>query len=277
VARPYRRDEEERSVPMDAKSDEAFGLQGTHQTDVANAVPAIDPPIEDAASKQRDPLDRYYTPAKLAHRIAEIVATKVPGARSFLEPSSGGGVFIEGIRKAWDLPADEHYAQHLFGLKPRHDNGNLCWNIQAIDLDPDAAACAVQHGGTFWHGSFLNFGQRTEYDCILSNPPFALPPPPGKKRGSPIAAKHVEHMLKRLTPGGVCAVLIRQSFLGTVDRAQLFERYTPSLVHMLVERPSFTLDTATDQHEYAVIYWERESALRFAKRGSTRLEWLKWK
>jgi hypothetical protein len=73
------------------------------------------------------------------------------------------------------------------------------------------------------------------------------------------------------------ARLIRQSFLATQERAALFGRYCPARVDMLVERPSFTADGCTDQHEYCVIYWQRESRLLFRRPESTVLRWMSLK
>ncbi len=215
-----------------------------------------------AEPKERDPLDRFYTEDRLALRIAETVYRMAPQARTFLEPSSGGGAFLRAIRGAWGF--------HTL--------------ITAVDIDPGARAPAehVEVGASFFNVPFFDFqpaelDNGSTVDVVLMNPPFATPPPPGRKQGIPCAAAHVRHALGMLDVGGVLACLIRQSFLATQDRAEMFKLYCPAAVDILVERPSFTQDGATDQHEYCVVYWQRESRLLFRRPESTILRWLSWK
>lgn len=226
---------------------------------------------------ERDPLDRFYTDPKLASCIAKQAHALAPGARSFLEPSSGECAFVQAMWEHWDLKSAERSPEMFGGVLPQITVSRSTWHIQAGDLDPSARAHAEKWEAQFHEGDFLEYKPFRQFDVVLANPPFALPPEPGRDRGKPIAAKHVEHMLEMVAEGGVCAVLIRQSFIATKDRFKLFDKYTPKLVDILVQRPSFTQDGATDQHEYAVIYWQRMSRLRFARRGSTRMRWLNWK
>ena len=225
--------------------------------------------------KERDPLDRFYTDDRLARLIAEQACRMAPDARTFLEPSSGGGAFLRAMRLAWGLQAGSNYKLSSGAHMP--DDG--CWAIHAIDIDPGAMEPAESMSAQFVNLPFLEWRGPPAggYDVILANPPFAAPPLPGKDRGEPIAAAHVLHALGMLSAGGVMACLIRQSFLATQERAQLFARYCPAAVDMLVERPSFTADGKTDQHEYCVIYWQRESRLLFRRPESTVLRWMSWK
>ncbi len=210
-----------------------------------------------------------------------------PQARTFLEPSSGGGAFLRAMRLAWGLAPDRACRLFAGAVMPHDPNA---WAIHACDLDPGAREPAESSTAQFFEGPFLDFNKPWDrvsgnpwgqpeggYDVILANPPFAAPPAPGRERGEPIACQHVTHALGMLAIGGVAAVLIRQSFLASQERAELFGRYCPTRVDILVERPSFTQDGKTDQHEYCVIYWQRESRLLFRKPESTVLRWLSWK
>ncbi len=255
-------------------TDEEWGIDGEAFGDSpkprrARVAKAAEP------TKERDPLDRFYTDDRLARLIAEQAARMAPDARTFLEPSSGGGAFLRAMRLAWGLSRDHWYVMASGAHMP---TGNY-WGVHAIDLDPGAREPAATANAEFVNLPFLEWrGQPAGgYDVILANPPFAAPPLPGKDRGEPIAADHVLHALGMLSVGGVMACLIRQSFLATQDRAKLFARYCPAAVDMLVERPSFTADGKTDQHEYCVIYWQRESRLLFRRPESTILRWLSWK
>ena len=228
-----------------------------------------------SSKKARDPLDRYYTNDALALKIGQLAREMAPDARTFLEPSSGGGSFLRAMREAWNLQDGLRIELPAGACMPQSGG----WAIHAVDLDPGAREAACAQGAQFWQGGFLGFHSAPAdgYDCILSNPPFAEPPPPGKERGKPIACDHVAHALGMLAVGGVMACLIRQSFLATKERAKLFARYCPARVDILVERPSFTADGATDQHEYCVIYWQRAARTLFRPKGTTVLDWMNWK
>lgn len=238
-----------------------------------------------AEPKERDPLDRFYTEDKLARIIAETARGMAPQARTFLEPSSGGGAFLRAMRLAWGLVPSWVFRLPAGCTMPSDPDA---WAIHAVDLDPGAREPAESLSAQFFQGPFLEYGTQGDrpgpdgppdggYDVILANPPFAAPPAPGRERGEPIACQHVTHALGMLSVGGVMACLIRQSFLASQERAELFGRYCPARVDILVERPSFTQDGKTDQHEYCVIYWQRESRLLFRKPESTVLRWLSWK
>jgi hypothetical protein len=214
-------------------------------------------------SEERDALDRFYTPLSLARAIAKQAFQFAPLARRFLEPSCGSGNFITGLKGAWQLP--------VAGLQVAG------WALEAVDLDPAARASAEPLGANFFNEDFLEWSEPYDYDVVIGNPPFAKPPAEGKKRGEVIAQKHVERMLSLLEVGGVCAVLLRSSFTSSKERYPLFESHPPVLVQQIVERPSFTDDGATDQHEYSAFYWRRMSRLSFGDPGQTRLEWLSWK
>ena len=52
--------------------------------------------IGQTTGQGRDHLDRYYTPSKLAHVLAQLVPI-VPGQHC-LEPHAGGGAFVEAMQ-----------------------------------------------------------------------------------------------------------------------------------------------------------------------------------
>lgn len=220
----------------------------------------------------RDALDRFYTPEPVAEAIVLRVAEMVGGmtVTHALEPSSGHGSFLRVMGA-------------LF--KPRH--------LHAVDLDPEAKAYAEEIGtdgypaahATFFEGDFLKLKLAATYDVITGNPPFARPlldasgkpkrNAAGKVMTEAIAQAHIERQLQLLNPdGGVCAALVRASFLATPSRFDLFKRCPPRFVDHVVQRPSFT-EGGTDAHEYVVIYWQRLSPRRWA--GKTETRWLSWK
>lgn len=133
--------------------------------DCAEAKPAKAKPGT-AVSKD---LQYYPTPAKLADDIvAEIYG--LPGAM-VLEPSCGCGRLMDALRK-------------------------VRANVYGIEVDPVRAARARAKGHTVMLGNFLETVPPTNpaklFDQVLMNPPFC-----GKHY-----AKHVEHALKFLKPGG---------------------------------------------------------------------------
>lgn len=210
-------------------------------------------------NKTRDPLDRFYTNDRLAQEIVNEGRRLAPHARRFLEPSSGGGAFLRAIHKAY-----------LIGSREQG------WLVQAVDVDPGAFGPAHDLGAVFFNRPWLDWMPEGQVDFIAMNPPFAEPPPPGKTKGKTIVTPHVKKALEQLAVGGVCCCLVRQSFLATKERAELFALYRPLKVVILVERPSFTSDGHTDQHEYCVVYWQRESETVFSTRETT-LGWIQWK
>jgi hypothetical protein len=91
-----------------------------------------------------DPLDRCYTPDKLAQAIVDSLAITSP--QTVLEPSVGGGAFVRAVRRAWPDAT-----------------------ILGVDIDPDAPGLALCD--EVFIGDFLDHTLPTP-DLIVGNPPF---------------------------------------------------------------------------------------------------------
>lgn len=221
---------------------------------------------------ERDPLDRFYTDARLASAIIERVAPLVQldddmRCGKALEPSSGHGAFLRAMRRY---------------LNPKH--------LHAVDADLEAKAHAEAGvtGATFFEGDFLKIELGSHYDLVAGNPPYSRPvrdgagnlamTAKGKLKMEAIARAHVEKMLRLLNPdGGVCTALLRASFMATRDRRDLFRRCPPRYVDHVIERPSFTDGGGTDNHEYVVITWQRISnRLWYTGAEGPTTRWLSW-
>lgn len=132
-------------------------------------------PVKKAASTAVSKDLQYYpTPAKVIERvIAELY--QVRGKR-FLEPSCGDGRIMDALRKA--------------GAK-----------VTGIEVDVARASAARAKGHNVVTANFLGLPTGFVYDAVLMNPPFY-----GKHY-----AKHVEHALKFLKPGGVLTAILPAS------------------------------------------------------------------
>lgn len=154
--------------------------------------------------KGRDPLDRYYTPARLAALLTGLLEIDPP--RLVVEPSCGPGAFVRAAQERWP--------------------GAL---VLGIDLDPDlqtprAGAQALSVQTRPIPGDFLAIDLGVRPDLVLGNPPFAR------------ARAFVERSLEILRPGGVCAFLLP----ATIGHLRGWsEIQLPSVEIPLIGRPSF--------------------------------------
>lgn len=119
-------------------------------------------------------LQYYPTPAKVVDEIlADIYPLK---GQRVLEPSCGCGRIMDALRKAGARP---------FG----------------IEVDPSRVAEVRAKGHNVWQGNFLEAPVPVSghgYDRVVMNPPFY-----GRHY-----AKHVEHALKFLNPGGTLTAIL---------------------------------------------------------------------
>lgn len=182
----------------------------------------------------RDPMDRYYTPPRLADTITRAVVAELGRARvsdvsQIIEPSVGAGAFARAAKKHFDPRAD----------------------VLGLDLDPEAPGlgdCDGHKVGDWLEQHFL-------YDpghLVLGNPPYRD------------LEAHVRHAL-------ACAPLVcfltRQSFLGSQKRGSLWYERPPRKVWQIIGRPSFT-GGRSDRAEYVAILWDSYHT------GPTVLDWL---
>tara|TARA_Y100001937_G_C7100504_1_gene322270 strand:- start:141 stop:749 length:609 start_codon:yes stop_codon:yes gene_type:complete len=88
----------------------------------------------------------------------------------------------------------------------------------------------------------LDFYDWTEgTDLIITNPPFAL------------LTDFADHSIKY---SETCIFLLRLNFLGSVKRHEWWKQNTPTAIHVLSKRPSFT-GTGTDATDYCWVVWDK--------------------
>lgn len=85
-----------------------------------------------------------------------------------------------------------------------------------------------------------------EFDLIVTNPPFSLA---------------LEFLMKSLSEAKTVAYLLRNNWLGSVERAEFFQNNNPDYLWTIGKRPSFTMDDdgkwKTDACEYSWMIWDR--------------------
>jgi hypothetical protein len=117
-------------------------------------------------------LQYYPTPTKVVQDVLYHFEHRLQGAR-VLEPSCGCGRFMDALRKAKAKP-------------------------YGIEVDPRRAAECKAKGHTVLLANFLETVPTGDFDRVVMNPPFY-----GKHY-----AKHVEHALKFLKPGGILTAIL---------------------------------------------------------------------
>jgi hypothetical protein len=90
------------------------------------------------------------------------------------------------------------------------------------------------------------FDWNTPVDLILTNPPFSL------------AKEFIEHSVV-LAP--TVLMLLRINYLGSIGRHKWWKQYTPTALHVLSKRPSFT-GKGTDATDYAWYVWDKSERLK---------------
>lgn len=163
--------------------------------------------------KRASGLDAYYTPPEVAFRLIDLLSIR-PGDW-LLEPSAGGGAFVQAARAAGA-------------------------NVTAVDLDP--GACGLMLADEYAVGDFLTWQPKRTYRWIAGNPPFSG------------AEAHVRRALAMKPISGV-AFLLRLAFLETVEREAFWREHPPSDVWVFCRRPSFTGNNRTDSAAYAWFIW----------------------
>lgn len=89
------------------------------------------------------------------------------------------------------------------------------------------------------------FDHHDTTDLILTNPPFSL------------AKEFIDHSL---AISKTCIMLLRINYLGSVGRHPWWKENTPTALHVLSKRPSFT-GKGTDATDYAWYVWDKTERL----------------
>lgn len=200
--------------------------------------------------RRGEKLGRYYTD----HRVASAVVNALPleAGMRVLEPSAGGGAFLEAI---YDRCAKE--AKFVY--------------LHACDVDPTAPSM-IGDGHLYRRhvGDFLAPLPEgwDDFDMVIGNPPYSVTPD-GAKRSVEVATDHVDRALQ-ISKRHVVFVL-RLGFLGwTRKRALWWQKHPPRAIMTLAPRPSFT-GSGTDSAEYAAFWWDKRWG------GSTTHKWIQWR
>ncbi|MDF1564500.1 MAG: N-6 DNA methylase [Deltaproteobacteria bacterium] len=193
----------------------------------------------DAEARAR--LGAFYTPAEIARRIVEEALDLREGAppRRVIDPAAGDGAFLLAyaqLARERRLGSEREIATGLFGL----------------DRDPAAPALAAEvlagqgfvplpghlHEGDALLGDWPPGGSRAgPFDLILGNPPFRnIVRLPAEERDAlkarfetfhnkcDLYGLFLEASLARLAPGGILAMIVADTFLGTSSFGPLRER-----------------------------------------------------
>lgn len=153
--------------------------------------------------RPRDPLDRYYTPARHALACTRWLAENVlPAApASIVEPSCGAGDWVRAARAVWP---------GVF--------------VDRFDADPDAEGLALDlQGGSGECVSWLNDLQVDErWHLALGNPPYD---------------GFVEHIDRCLERADYVAMLLRTTALGAALRIDWWQSTRPTWIVTVLPRP----------------------------------------
>lgn len=185
----------------------------------------------------REVLDRYYTPDEVAAALVRHLpdlddpARLAPGVSVWrdgclqrgegwpriLEPSVGGGAWVDALRERWS-------GARIHG----HD----------IDLGAEG----LRRCDSCTTGDFLGVDlTKVGFVAVVGNPPYRD------------AEAHVRHALKHAP---VVAFLLRLAFLESLQRAPLWREHPAAKVVVLSRRPSFT-NGGTDSAAYGFFIWDQ--------------------
>lgn len=203
--------------------------------------------------RERDPLDRYYSPIWLIDQCLELVVPTVTWRRPefILEPSTGSGAFLGPLRR-------------------KYPNSH----IYAIDVDP--AVGPWPEASESYEGDFLEtdwdevLGRTTsdelDLQMVIGNPPYI---------------HAIDFCQEALAICDTVIYILRVDFLCSAGRANFFREHPPSHVFLLPNRPPFygpalrppytdePKEGSTGEYDYAWICWSP-----MADGQETQLIWL---
>lgn len=164
--------------------------------------------------------------------LAEACLGVISGAPSTIwEPNAGAGSFVRAARNRWPF-------------------------ARVFASDIDSAAVGLRDAHAHIATDALTYRPRLQIDMVVGNPPFAT------------AQEHIEHAYSIADTVGF---ILRLNMLEGKGRIKFWEKYRPSEVYVLSERPSFTSNGKTDSIAYAWYIWYRHDPT------PTKLYWLSWR
>lgn len=176
-------------------------------------------------------LDDFQTPISTVEAILD--RGVLDQATSVLEPCAGRGNVIRAIRETG-------YDHHITAIEI---NDRYQPNADRIIMED------------FLHED-INSEFIGKFDLIITNPPFS-------KVEEFISKSH-----SLLNNQGKLVMLLRMSILGGIKRARFFDRYHPSKVYILGQRPKFPM-IPLDHVPYCWMIWNNPIS-----REPTILEWI---
>lgn len=220
----------------------------------------------DGSGAGYEALARYYTSNALTRVLIDLLP--IQRYDRVIEGHVGGeswvrALFHRSLARGWQTPT-----------------------VAVNDIDPKAPGLLSTLPTHKSHGSFLDYRPPWDPDWAIGNPPYAIPIPQFHADGSPkldkdgkqkvivtpVAEDHVRKALVLTKPRqGSVAFLLRLNFLGSLERAALWQDYPLRKVWVLSQRPSYTDDGGTDSTEYGLFWWQH------GFRGETTLEMIPWR
>jgi hypothetical protein len=190
--------------------------------------------------------------------IADYYFTPIPSIRDFFT------AWLEDMSDEEDFLSVAHQSRNLVWLDPCAGGDELHpmsypkfildnilsdgeGIIDTIDIREDSLAEVK--------GDYLTMETRTDYDIIITNPPFN------------IAQQIIEKAMRDVQEGGYVIMLLRLNFLGGQCRKEFWEKYPPQRIYVHRKRMSFQDKGGTDSIEYMHCVWQKgenkkESLLR---------------
>lgn len=166
--------------------------------------------------------DDYETPAWVVNALLENHPLPFPIGK-VLEPCAGSGAILRAFyAKYWNQ------RQEAFKFTAVEIRQEPCYDLQRW---ADKVHCA----------DFLTWQPDEEYRLILTNPPYS------------IAQQIVEHALD-IAHGAEVIMLLKLSFLATLERFPFWQKHPLSKLLVLRDRPSF-IGGGSDNSEYAWMIW----------------------
>ncbi len=160
----------------------------------------------------RAALDAYWTPRSVALRCTRWLASKGYAPERVVEPSVGGGAWVEAARATWPGAS-----------------------IDRVDIDPKAPGlyADLRFGDVRWPGDdwcaiderYRAWGSLPRWDLVIGNPPYDA------------AEGHIAVSLRRAP---VTAFLLRETITGGQARYEsLWRLHPPAWVAKLPDRPQW--------------------------------------